>query len=41
MRKPYTPLGMPKVRMPKIARIQVKIPKVKKPRVTILDRRIY
>lgn len=40
MRKEYKPLGIPKVKMPKIANIQVKMPKVKKPRITILDRRI-
>lgn len=40
MRTPYKPLGIPKIKMPKIANIQVKMPKVKKPRLTILDRRI-
>ncbi len=41
MRKEYKPLGFPKVRMPKPPKFEVKPFKhPKKPRVTILDRRI-
>lgn len=42
MREKYKPLGMPKVKLPKQPKVEIKQPKhPKKPRVTILDRRIY
>lgn len=42
MKNKYKPLGFPKVRFPKQPKYDVKIPKPpRKPRATILDRRIY